>query len=300
MISLSIVIATKDREKDLIECIESIGKQTVKPVEVLVIDDGRIPERIKEKIKNLISKDSIIFRYFKKDKPGLAESKNLGAKESIGDVVLFLDDDVILDNDYIKNLLKVWEKRWDEKHLAGVAGVSKNSRKKSLIEVTLNKIFCLHSKKTWSILPWGFQTWDFHLKNEEIADWVPGFSASFRKEIFNIYQFKSLKPGRTALEDIEFCWHLKNDGYHFIVTPYARLVHNQSLSGRESSFLSGLKEGANRKIMFKMHAEKSAKNYFCFYFSSLGWILRQFIAGHYGVGFGMTKGFLQNDQKIFK
>jgi len=294
-IVLSTIIPTKDREKDLLECIDSISKQTVKPVEVLVIDDGQIPEAVKEKIRNLLSKGSVAFKYFKKDKPGLAESRNLGAKEAKGEVILFLDDDVILENDYFENLLKVWKKRWGEEKFAGVSGVIINSRKKSFLEIIFDKIFLLHSKKSWSILPWGFQTCDSRLKNEEIADWVSGCMASFRKEIFDIHQFKSLQPGRTGAEDIEFCWQLKNDGYYFIVTPYAKLIHNQSLAGRESSFLTGFKEGVNRKIMFKMHAEKSAKNYFCFYISSFGWVLRQFLAAHYSTGFGMIKGYLKKD-----
>ncbi|MGD0577098.1 MAG: glycosyltransferase family A protein, partial [Candidatus Staskawiczbacteria bacterium] len=192
MLKLSIVIPTKDREEDIIKCVESISKQTSMPAEVLVIDDGQISETTKEKIRQMLLEKDIVFKYFKKDNPGLAESKNLGAKESNGDVVLFLDDDVILDKDYIKNLLIIWSKKWNEKKLAGVSGVISNSRIKSSAEILFNKIFFLYSAKPWSILPWGFQTWDFHLKKDEFSDWVPGGTSSFRKEIFNIYQFKAL------------------------------------------------------------------------------------------------------------
>ncbi len=295
MITLSVVIPTKDREEALLECVDSIINQFMKPVEVLIMDDGQISESVKEIMRQSLSKNGISLKYFKKETIGLADSKNLGAKESQGQIVLFLDDDVVLEQDYIENIVKVWAQRWSESNLAGVAGVIINSKRKSFGKIVFEKIFCLHRAKSWSILPWGFQTQDFDITKEEIADWIPGGMSSFRKHILDDYQFASLQPGRTALEDLEFCWRLKNDGYYFIVTPCAKLIHRESIVGRESTFLSGFKEAANRKVIFGMHAEKIPKKYCYFWFSAVGGVAATFLSGNYIKSFGMMKGYLRNE-----
>lgn len=297
--NLSIVIPTKDREKSLFRCIKYIENQTIFPIEVLVIDDGELKENIKAKIQNLLTKKNINFKYIKKDTPGLAESKNLGVEKASGSIILFLDDDVVLEKDYIENLVKVWEKNRGDKKLAGISGMPTNAKKRLLLEKIFNRIFLLHSLEPWSILPWGFQTWDYDLKREEKVDWTPCGFTSFRKKIFDRYQFKPLQPGRTALEDIEFCWQLKKDNYYFIINPSLKLIHYELLTGREKSFISGYKEGYNRCLIFNLHAEKKFKNYLCFYIACLGWIIRQWLAifvepklalNHFLYGFGLIKG----------
>jgi len=299
MINLSVVIPTKDREEDLLKCVGSIAKQALRPFEVLIIDDGHISDATKEKIKQGFSRSTIPVKYFKKKNPSSAESKNLGAKEASGQVVLFLDDDVVLRDDYTKNLIEAWERRWAEKKLAGISGVITNSRKKSFSEKIFNIIFCLYSKKSWSVLPWGFQTWDYHLKQEELADWAPCGTTSFRKEIFDSYQFRPIQPGRVPLEDIEFSWQLNKDGYYFVISPLSELIHKESAGGRDGGFISGFKEGVSRKIIFRIHAEKGFKNRLYFCVSSFGWILRQFFAGHYSRGLGIIGGYFKGDKDYF-
>ena len=294
-VSVSVVISTKDREEELLKCIQSIAKQTIKPAEVLIIDDGNIPESVKEIVKKHFFKKDIFLKYFKKDKPGLSESRNLGAEKAAGDIILFLDDDVILENDYIENLLKVWTERWNEKWLAGVSGIITNIKTPSFFGKIFTKFFCLYSSKPFTVLPWGFQTWGWEIKKEEQVDWLPGCNMSFRKEIFYNYKFKPLQPGRTGAEDVEFCLHIKNEDYYFVITPTAKLIHNQSLVGREDAFITGFKEGINRKIIFNMYAKKSIKNYFCFCVAAVGYALRLFITGHCSMGFGVVRGNLQKN-----
>ncbi len=296
MIDCSIVIPTRNRENDLRNCINSICKQSYKPLEVLVIDDGNMLETYIKKINNELTEKGIIFKYFKKDKPGQSESKNLGAKNSKGQVILFLDDDVILEDKYIENILKIWEEKWNDEKLAGVSGVSINSKKKSTLKKIFDRIFFLYSSKTWSILPWGFQTWDFHINKDEKSDWMPAGMCSFRKEIFENYNYKQFQSNRTSLEDVELCWQIKDKGYYFIVTPSAKLFHNESPAGREKIFYTGLKEIINRRAIFKMHSEKTFKNYFGFYMANTGCILAAFLGGHFKKGLGMLKGYFNKIQ----
>ena len=95
----SVIIPTYNRPEDLKNCIRSILNQSVKPDEVIVIDDGNLPEfpLLKE------CKDTGIHCIFhKKNIPGLTASRNAGVKLSTGDIIFFLDDDVELLSGYIK------------------------------------------------------------------------------------------------------------------------------------------------------------------------------------------------------
>ncbi len=118
---ISVVIPTKDRPLDLDQCINSILSQTFPPEEIIIIDDGELSENFIEKIKNKIKEKEIICKYIRKKIPGLLISRNLGASKSENSIVLFLDDDVILNKDYIEILKKLgktskraknWGYRW--------------------------------------------------------------------------------------------------------------------------------------------------------------------------------------------
>jgi len=290
MISLSIIVTTKDREKDLIECVRSIAKQIVLPDEVIVVDDGNISGAVKDSIQSLLHNSDIKFRYFQKDVPGLAESRNLGAQKALGEIVLYLDDDVILSENYITLLKKKWERNKEDLKLGGIGGIIENLRSISFLEKIYNRIFLLSSFISWDITNVGFQVWDPSIKNTQKVFYLSGGISSFRKKLIEKIPFRPLSPGRTALEDVDFFMRAKNKGYYFIIQPKAKVFHKQSSVNKENDFLIGTKEGYNRKVIFKDNCEKNLKNYLWFYWANIGWILRQFLTGHFSKGFGMVKG----------
>lgn len=108
-IILSIVIPTKDREKMLDICLQSIIAQKAdeSAYEVIVIDNGssdntyKTAEVYRNRIKN--------FRYIYDARPGLHVGRNRGLLESKGDLVGYLDDDVILFPDWINAVLEAFQ-----------------------------------------------------------------------------------------------------------------------------------------------------------------------------------------------
>ncbi|MEM1585977.1 MAG: glycosyltransferase family A protein, partial [Candidatus Bathyarchaeia archaeon] len=61
--------------------------------------------------------------------PSSATARNIGARVAKGDIVLFLDSDVILLEDYIENILEVFE---NHPHVLGVQGFEIRKKKGSL------------------------------------------------------------------------------------------------------------------------------------------------------------------------
>lgn len=109
--NISIIIPTYNRYDDLSQTLESIFHQTTYPKEILIIDDSE-----NESISNLIIKESSRFdnlgvdlKYFRNPhQKGLTIARNLGMKLAYGEIILFLDDDVILDRDSIIQIIKVY------------------------------------------------------------------------------------------------------------------------------------------------------------------------------------------------
>lgn len=107
--ALSIVIPTKNRADLLRKALESIERQPADKnvFEVIVIDNGSTDETkavVKEyqrKIRNC--------RYIYDARPGLHVGRNRGLLESRGDIIGYLDDDVVLFPNWINTVLSAFE-----------------------------------------------------------------------------------------------------------------------------------------------------------------------------------------------
>ncbi|WP_051865625.1 glycosyltransferase family 2 protein [Metabacillus indicus] len=89
---VSVIIPTHKRAKALFEALTSINRQTIKPHEVIVINDGgdrktiQMLERFKPDSYALHLKEQVPAK-------GACTARNLGAALSSGDILMFLDDD---------------------------------------------------------------------------------------------------------------------------------------------------------------------------------------------------------------
>ena len=135
MTKISVIIPTYYRPTELRNTIESILKQTTKPYEIIIVDDGDLKVLpFEEESKNV----GINYIYYKKDNPGLTESRNKGIELSKGSIIFFLDDDVILSPNYIEEILSVYNN--DRKQVVGgVGGIITNHNGEIHVESELGK-----------------------------------------------------------------------------------------------------------------------------------------------------------------
>jgi GT2 family glycosyltransferase len=297
-IGFSVVIPTYNREKDLRECIDSILTQTLLPDEVLIVDDGNLPEEFVNSMSSECRKKGIALVYYKKNHAleprGSSESRNIGCKLAKNEIFFLLDDDVILDEDFFEKIMQVWQ---DDKNpnLIAVGGIIKNNRKKSRLERLYTKVFGLGSRYSWDVNDIAFQVWDDGLKQREKGYYTHGGGGGCsysRSLVQKVGGFSTFSGGRTALEDVDFSLRAKNLGYYSIVEPAARVIHKRSQQSREKEFLIGLKESQNRKSMFRDNCRKSWLTYLRFYWANLGWILGQIALRNFSRAFGMVRGLL--------
>ncbi|MCL8608219.1 glycosyltransferase family 2 protein [Proteus mirabilis] len=110
--SVSVVVTTKNRKLFLIRAISSIINQSLPPIEIIIIDDNsEINEKISitelTPLKN-INNISIVIEYNTKSMGG-NYSRNKGVELSVGNIIMFLDDDDYWLPDKIKDQINVFK-----------------------------------------------------------------------------------------------------------------------------------------------------------------------------------------------
>lgn len=118
MVKLSIIIPTIGRKKELLNTINDLSKQNLEKYlwECLIIAQSVIDL---ESIKEIAIKSKINLRIFYTKYANASLARNIGLIEAKGDIVLFLDDDLIIeDPHFLENHLR----NYKDPNLCGVVG----------------------------------------------------------------------------------------------------------------------------------------------------------------------------------
>ena len=101
-IDFSVIVCTRNRPEALFVTLGSIAKQTQTPYEVIVVD-GSGDDSSERQCRNASFKWGLIIKYIRAER-SLTEQRNAGIRQNRGEVVVFLDDDVILDKHYFQKM----------------------------------------------------------------------------------------------------------------------------------------------------------------------------------------------------
>lgn len=105
--TVTVVVATYNREKTISRSLESILKQTHKEVDVVVVDDGST-DKTEELVRAIVD---IRVRYIKLPvNSGASVARNRGIQEASGDFILVWDSDDVLYPDALEKALSIFEK----------------------------------------------------------------------------------------------------------------------------------------------------------------------------------------------
>ncbi len=237
------------RSKIIRRCIESIENQILKPLEVIIVDNNsEIIEtnKLKVLIKETIKRKILKIHYIKSPKNSGAIARNLGAFRSRGDIVAFLDSDVILDKNYYSILSKYFK---EKKDLIAIQGVDK-----ALIEAQLK-----HKKSSFfsKIIYYSEQFFENSLLlnrkfayvspsltvahpplDEEFeisSQWISTCAGLFKRNLFEKYSFPNEFITYSNNEYLMFSYNLYlNKMGEMIYTNKAKYRDIQTNSGRIS------------------------------------------------------------------
>jgi glycosyltransferase involved in cell wall biosynthesis len=281
MYRASIIIPTYNRPKELKDCIQSILKQTVKPYELIIIDDGNLSEL---PLDNECKNAGIRYIYHKKDVPGLTESRNIGINLASGDIIFFFDDDVVPFPNYIEEILKGYQ-LCTGCRVGGVGGVIANHRPlrlKDHLRRVFEIFFLISGFNEGKVLPSGFCVnfgdTEFPIKRIKKVDFLSGGVSSFRKEIFQEFLFDTENYLNYGFgEDKDFSCKVSKK-YKLIINPKAKVLHLESPKMRIDKLKEGRMFIIDRYIFFKRHVKKGWWSWIFFYYALSGYILARLTA----------------------
>ena len=106
--SLSIAICTKDRAQRLARLLNAlvpvIGASRFRATEVVVIDNASVDSATRDAVAGFPE-----IRYVFEARAGLDFARNAAVRHATGDLLAFLDDDVVVDRDWLEGLFAAWQ-----------------------------------------------------------------------------------------------------------------------------------------------------------------------------------------------
>ncbi len=106
---ISIIIPFYNQSKKILDCLESIKKQTFKNFEVIVVNDGSKDIKhidLVRQIKNNISFARCLYQ----ENQGAPSARNKGFSESNGKYIIFCDADIVMKPDMLEKMAFILDK----------------------------------------------------------------------------------------------------------------------------------------------------------------------------------------------
>lgn len=228
-LSLSAVIPTKNRADDLGKAVASILAQTRPADELVVIDQSPGPES-SALVHAMVPPGHATRLVYIHDPSisGLVDAKRVATTRAAGDVICFLEDDIVLESDYLQQIEAGFLAQPD---MRGCSGAISNQPRSSPVFVAIHSLFfrgIFHDPRIRI----------FSRTSEDSSalvqcDVLSGGLSAWRREVFERVAFDT-RNGFFMSEDIEFSTRVvRTYGHCLYVNPRARLLHAWSPVNRD-------------------------------------------------------------------
>ena len=101
---ISIIIPVFNEQATIVDCLASLAQQTYTKIEIIIIDDGSTDKTVKEIQDFAKQNQSLRLILLSQDHQGPGTARNLGAKKSGGEILVFVDADMTFDGKFIDKL----------------------------------------------------------------------------------------------------------------------------------------------------------------------------------------------------
>lgn len=221
LFSIIITSYTTERLKDVFELLDGVKAQTYPNIETIFVAERstELYEQVKARNKGKNIPNMKIL--FNEGEPGLSAARNLGIKEATGDIIGFVDDDVLLFDDWAEEMVRSYE----DESIIGVTGPA----------------FPLWEGESLSWLPeefhWiiGSTAWCGWNEMREVRN-VWGMNMSFRREAFEVgglfisvlgmQESNKKRWNMRGAEEVELSLRAKrNTGKRIVYNPKVKVKH---------------------------------------------------------------------------
>jgi GT2 family glycosyltransferase len=291
-LSIEVIVPTLNRPDCIEKLIASILIQRIIPSKVTIVDAGSNSADYEQ--LNLALDQAGIRFVILKSKPGLTLQRNIGIQHIDCDIVVFSDDDVIFEIDYLQNLIKVFEEDTLQT-IGGATGKMINFKDTTTkLSRTFRKLFYLGRLSDGSVLPSGFGLSIDH-KNQQFGKvgWLSGCNMAYRREVFNDVWFDENLLRYAYMEDIDFSYRVSKL-FKLVYIPDAGYCHYQAPQERLKDFDRYRMLVRHHHYLFQKNLRRDVKTTLPHYISLLGIVfqallLQRSIRAFSGAGKGLIE-----------
>lgn len=206
---VSVVVCTYNRKNLLKSCLDSIFETDYpkSSYEVIIVDGGSTDgtEELCEKFPQI--------RFVIEKKYGLAHARNKGAEVARGSIVVYTDDDCVVDKGWLRNLVAGFQ---FSENVMGVGGPVYPLQPETVPEK-------INVKAALGLFYEG--------ETAKLTNGVITSNSAFKKELFETITFDETlginRRGNLILsgEDTAFCQKIMGSGFHINYVPDAKVYH---------------------------------------------------------------------------
>ena len=274
MMNFSLIICTYQRPQSLLKLLNSVEEQALYPSQIIIVD-GSTDNKTKAALEKRNIENLEYYLVLERDR-GLTRQRNFGIKKVADNsgITCFLDDDVVLLQDYFEKLIGTyikypnalgvggyilddkieWSKVVDDKIDFDELEFDGWKRKLGSRNVLRKKLNLL-SDRPPGFMPefsHGFST-SFLPPSDKIysVEFFMGGVSSYKSEILSKIGFSEYFEGYGLYEDLEFCLRLSKTGSLYLNTA-AKLYHYHENSGRPNQFKYGKMVSQNGKYVWRL------------------------------------------------
>lgn len=233
----SVVIPTKDRPDGLDRALHLVCEQTEKPAEIVVVDASEPPLEIAAATRRMVADAGISLRSLTHP-PSTARQRNAGIDVVTTPLVFLLDDDVVIDPDYVASLLR----RWRSKGLTAISGISGYAiaPEKSLLSRTVGRtlraMFMLHVGDKHGdhavIRRSGKLRYGLAIQKDVVVPAIGAGACLFRTELVRRHRFSERFDGYVLGEDLDLSLRVSQDAP--VIGTSERFEHHHATGGKHS------------------------------------------------------------------
>lgn len=217
--TVSVIVCTRNRPEQLGRCLRSLQNLSQPPKQIIVVDNAPADDSTRRVVAQIPG-----IEYVLEPRPGLSVARNTGIRRSIGDIIAFTDDDVLVHPDWIT---RVQQGFYDPEVMA-VMGLMLPA------ELETEAQFIFHKSSggpSWGYRALTFSTQFFEeTKHQGVPVWVIGAGANmaFRRNAFELVGYFDERLGAGASgcsEDSELWYRILAEGWLCRYEPTAVIFH---------------------------------------------------------------------------
>ena len=256
ILKASVIIPTLDREPITLETLKLLKEEIDDSSECIIVDQSDTPSILLEDFKSEINN----YKYIHITEKGLPNARNVGIENSEGEIIIFIDDDVIPKKGFVKNHLE----NYKDSDIIAVGGkVIENS-----------DIFNTGGKSLGGkINNYGKNIRNFASNEYGETEWGAGCNFSFKRNLLaNNIKFDTSYAGTSVFEEADFFEQLSRIGGKIVYDPKSELTHLRAKIGGCRQLDRNIREYwrfHNATLFFLKHRSKIYFPLFIIYYAAL-------------------------------